>query len=175
MTTRTFIQQGRGYGPDAVSIVVKLDNVIVYQGTVNTLDETPPEFFDPESGIEVDLFTWTQDINYSGTRALEITVIDGSLLVADTVANYTPIPSTETPLTATSSGPDGFVPFYNKDYDGYIVSEPFANPKIDGVAVERNRGLDETNPLLGQWTYLLEAGSVFTADIKIDQGLDVTP
>lgn len=171
MTTRTFIQQGRGYGSEPVTITVKLDNAIIYQGAVDTLDETPPEYFDPTSDIEVTVFSWTQDVAASGTRELEITVHTGALLITDTIANYTTKSNSAPPPQYISSGPDEYLCFYNTTVgDDVIISDPFLSPAIDGIAIERERLLDDPVPLSGQWTYLVEAGSVFTTPVGIKAG-----
>lgn len=88
MTTRTFKQQGQAYGSLPVAIVAKIDGVEVFNGTVPTLDEpyqltgTDPV---PPGG---DLFSWTDDLAFSGTKTMEISVANGFLVVMETVANY---------------------------------------------------------------------------------------
>lgn len=172
MTTRTFIQQGRGYGPEPVSIVAKIDGVIVYEGEVDTLNEPLPILPGPVADVAVNIFSWTGDLLYTGSRVLEITVNNGTLFLEDSLANYTPKLNPNPPPPAFSSGPDEYLCFYNEDIDGDIISDPFVDPKVDGNEIARDRKLDAENPLTGQWCYLIGAGSVFTTTVMINSGFE---
>lgn len=171
MTIRTFIQQGRGYGEDPVNITAKINGVVVYQGAVDTIDQPLPPLPTPFEGAEVTLFSWEEDIEFEGTVSLEITVDSGSLLLTDSLANYSMIAVTIPYVEVRSSGPDEYELFYYETIDGVVYSDPFSDPKIDGDEVVRIRDQDPENLLTGQWYYVLPGDSVFTATVNIQKGV----
>ena len=163
MTTRTIKQLGIAYGAEPANITAKIDNVVVYQGTVNTLNAPFPNLPDLNYTVSNELFSWTTDVNFTGPQTLEID-IDGNvnLLVADIVANYTPIQqvsNTTGNISIVSSGPDGFVGF----------SWPaFGNTYVDGGFVPAD-GINH-DPLAGQWWFVPTVS--FVESFTVPQGLE---
>jgi len=118
MTTRTFRQMGIGFGSQPANITAKINNVVVYQGPVTTLDEPFPTLPNLDYTVTNVLFSWSEDVTYAGPAVVEIQVDENSdLLVADINANYTAIPNpafvdaNTTPEVGSviSSGANGFL------------------------------------------------------------------
>lgn len=168
MTIRTFKQKGQAYGSSTASIVATVDGVVVYSGTVNTLDQSMPSFPDLENSYGVDLFTWQEDVTFSGTQTLSISVTGSDLLLTDSVANYITIEDPANPGNYISGGADLYGQFFNETVDGVVYSDPFTNEEIDGVA--QSGPPDASLP--GQWYWKIPAGSTFTATINVQAGLE---
>lgn len=170
MAIRTFIQEGRGYGADPVEITAKINGVVVYQGPVDTVDEPLPPLPGLPSGSDTLIFSWERPIDFSGSVEMEITVGNGTLLLTDSFANYTPKKISEDPVVVVSSGPDEYLSFYFETIDNVTYTDPMQNPKIDGVEVVRDRNFNPADPLEGQWCYVIGEGSVFTSTVLIAAG-----
>lgn len=160
MYPRTFKQMGIAFGSQPLEITAKVDNVVVYQGTVVTLNEPAPSLPNPEYSVTNELFSWTAPVNFEGPQVIEIIVGNGAeLLVADLTANYTPLPG-DVANTIVSSGADGFEIFR---------WEQFGNTYINGVLQEA----DSINhsELTGPWWWVLAPGSDFVENINVAKGL----
>jgi len=171
MTTRTLRQLGLGYAAEPLTIVAKINGVVAYEGPLTTVDEPVPT--GPETPADweknVPLFTWTNTVDFEGTAEVEVAVSgNGTLIIATTVANYTAkfATSPEGKKILVSSGPDEYIAFVTSPDD------PYVNPKIDGITVERTRGVNPEKPLFGQWFYQVNSGSVFTGTLNIQKGLE---
>jgi len=170
MTTRTFKQQGLAYGSSPVTLVAKIDGVEVFNGTVATLNEPVPSV--PVDGLmystaPVGLFTFTDDVAFSGTKTLEISVSGGTLIVAGLLADYTPYTPQSTPVDpAKYPGPGKFGCAFINTVDGVTENNAIINVTIDDVAQEAAR--DNTVALY----YAVEPGSVLKATLQISKGID---
>lgn len=160
MTTRTFIQRGKAYGAVPCTIIAKIDNAVVYEGPVTTVDESLPT----QAWIQAntDLFSWTSTVDFQGTQTMEIAVTGSVLTIATTVANYNSL---------QNPGADHYGTFFYETIGGIRYQHPFANVKIDGVAQPVQ--VDETAPGQGHWN--IRPGQVFTTDLRINPGYDFTP
>ena len=166
MTTRTFKQQGLGYGTEPLTIVAKINGVVAYEGPVTTVDQPLPAAGGTDED-HVALFSWTNTVDFAGSAEVEIAVSGpGTVLIAQTLANYSPVfvKNAEGIDTAVSSGPD--------EYRSTGLADPIENPKIDGVEVTRDRDLDPDNILTGQWYYRVGGGSIFTGTLQVQTGID---
>jgi hypothetical protein len=163
MTTRTFKQMGVAYGTQDLEITAKVDNVVVYQGTVVTLNEPMPS--DLSFSVTNELFSWTADIDFSGTQVIEITVSNGTaqLLIADLKANYSWLQG-NTANTYVSSGPNNYVTF---------TWEPFGNTYINGTLVD-SQTIDHTI-LKGMWWWQLSPGDQFIENVTVNPGAPTPP
>ena len=177
MTTRTFKQRGLGYGEEPVNIVAKINGTVAYEGPVTTVDE--PLLSGPETEADwernVPLFAWANAVDFEGTAEVEIAVVgDGILIISKTVANYSPevTKNAEGKFVIVSSGPDKYIPYYSTLVDGVAFSDPYVDPKINGVEVDRIRDFDPEHPLNGQWFYTVVGGSTFTGTLEIQPGLE---
>jgi len=169
MTARTFKQYGQGYGATPATIAVTIDGVEIFNGDIPTLNEPVP--FPPIVSSEtlgVEIYSWTNDVTFQGTKSLQITVANGTLFMTDGFANYFKYISPSWP--DSSSGPDNFIFFYEVAIDGNIITDPLTDVSIDGVAQTRTRGVDQ----YGQWPWVLGAGQVLTATINIIAGYEST-
>lgn len=158
MTIRKFVQNGQGYGADAVEIRAKIDGVTVFEGAVPTVDQPlPSDLIDISEPIG-NIFEWQSTVEFSGTAALEIEVLaGGALLVADTAADHVD------PADSATIGS-----FYT---DEAGTSDPFSAVAINGVPVLAPiRDLDSERILKGQWHQRLNIGDVLTALITISAG-----
>lgn len=163
MTIRKFIQNGQGYGADAVEIRAKIDGVTVFEGAVPTVDQPLSDDLSDIPEPTGNIFEWQSTVEFAGTAALEIEVLaGGALLVTRTVADYA------NPLDSTALGS-----FYT---DGAGIFDPFSAVAINGVPViARIRDLDPENILDGQWWYILSTGDVLTAQVTILAGRTAAP
>ena len=169
MTVRTFKQRGAVYtsSDSAANLLVKIDGQEVFNGSVSVVDMAT--FFQIEHGQSdygYDLYSWQDDVLFAGTKELEVTVTSGTLLLTNTVANYTSLaPGSE------SSGPDTFGFFYaNKIDSSRTMTDPFTNVKIDGLT-------QTSNPIegqFGQWHWKVTSGSTLTATVTVMVGKDIS-
>lgn len=177
MTTRTFIQQGRGYGSDPVSVVASLDGNQIFSGTIPTLDQPVPNLpFDFDSFSGANLFTWTTELEFQGTMAYQITVTGGTLILGYTVANYTG--NNEAPSPEFDVGEPGTAENYGYFYASGglspdpaevppLIWDPMTEVTINGVSRTQYRTSDED---VGQFFWTLPAGSIFAATLNINAG-----
>jgi len=169
MTIRTFIQRGQAYGIEPVTITAQIDGVQVFSGPVNTIDEPVPALPSLDTQIGVDIFSWAEDVLFSGTKTMEITVTGGTLLVTSSSANYCPVTGDLSPLTF-STGPDIFAPYYTiEQADGSLFTDPITNVFINGVSVER----DTESGLTGNWIWKVPHGTAFVCTINVQSGVEV--
>ena len=163
MTVRTFKQYGQGFGSDPVSIIAKINDVIVFEGDIPTVDEPLPLQPDLIDNFDNVLFSWENTVDFAGTANVEITVGgSGTLMLTATVANYI------TGNIETST--DVYGSFYSYTEEEVAIFDPFTNPKINGVDVVRVRDWVPTTPLDGQWMYTLASQSTFTGTLNINAG-----
>jgi hypothetical protein len=168
MANRTFKQLGQAYGSTPVSVVVYVDGTEVYSGTVPTVDQPVPALPDTNISLTSQLFTWEKAMSASGTSVLEVTVTGGTLVLADTLANYCKIwaPNT-TPKTISSTGVDGWDELNDLTAGPppppYV--DPFSNVTISGIA----KTADHTN-LPGQYYWSLQSGDTFSCTVSYVAG-----
>jgi hypothetical protein len=152
MTTRTFKQFGHAYGAEPAQITVRINAQEIFSGDVATVDEPFPEKLLAEAGLGSELFVWTEDSAFAGTRAVEITVTRGSVILTSTHADHT-----------IAAAPEEFDHFYIVTQDGVDYTECMSNVAVNGVALPR--AWDGVN--VGQYHCHLAEGSVYTATINI--------
>lgn len=160
MTTRTFKQLGQSYGSTPAIITATINGTVVFSGEITSID-IPLPILPDLSVIGTELFTWTNTVDFSGTQPFSISVANSPLLLTDTRADY-----------CVANNVSQFQSFYSYIQDGINISDPFSNTAIDGVAVQR--GPDSTN-LLGQWYWIIPAGSTFTATLNVNAGVEPPP
>lgn len=175
MTTRTFKQHGQAFGSNTVTVTAKIDGVVIFTGPIAALDEPFPAFPDSGSLLYNELFAWTEDAAFAGSRNLEITVSGGILLLTDTLANFASSSLVTDPVSVVVSDATHFYSFYVFEENGTNVYDPFTNIEIDGApksaihtVAPGQIALYEALP--GQWYWRINAGSVFTATVNIQAG-----
>jgi hypothetical protein len=170
MTTRTFKQQGLAYGSSPVTLVAKVNGAEVFNGTVTTLNEPIPAA--PVDGLvyssdPADLFTFTDDAAFSGTKTLEISVSGGTLIVAGLLADYSSYAAPSTPVDPSKyPGAGKFGSAFANTVDGITQNNAVINVTIDDVA----QAVGEE--VIGTRYYNVEPGSVFKATLQISKGID---
>lgn len=159
MTTRTFKQMGQAYGSTPCAITATINGVIVFSGEIPTLDIPFPIL--PNTAIStVDLFTWNNTVDFSGTQSFSISVANAPLLLTNTQADCVLANNT----TAFSS-------FYSYDNNGVTVVDPFTNVAIDGVVMQKS---PDYSTMTGQWYWSIPAGSTFSATLNVSAGVEPT-
>lgn len=170
MVTRTFIQQGQGYGSTPVNVTVKLDGNTVYSGVIPTVDQAPPQGGTGEgSGPVTNLFSWTNDTSFSGTQDFRVEVAPGGiLLMTQTVANYTEtVDNIAGNVVVIPGNVNGFLGFWTEQIGDASIGDPFTNETIDNVPQEEH---PDPGQLSGQWWWYVSGGSVFAATLNVPQG-----
>jgi hypothetical protein len=157
---RTFTQKGQAYGNVACKITAKIDGAVVFSGEIPTANTPIPLLPDSTIDLGVDLFSWSEPVDFSGSRELEITVDDALLMITDTNADYVD------PKDSSKTGV-----FYHVDVDETIYGDPFTDVKINGVA--QVGPYDPNMP--GQWYWRVDPESVFTAVVNILPGVVPLP
>jgi hypothetical protein len=169
MTIRTFKQLGQGYGTSPLIITASINNAVVYQGEIPTVDQPVPEsYFDLPGDFGEQLFSWELDTAFAGTVEMSFSVTgDGVLVLTDASANYigvtnpTPDPVTKKPAYI-NGGPDVFGSFYQVTMPEYTLGDPFTNVRINDVVQEIQRGT-----LYGQWWWTITAPATFSCTVNI--------
>jgi hypothetical protein len=164
MTTRTFKQRGQAYSSLPVTIVAKIDDVEVFNGVAPT-QNTPYQLtgFDQEinwADLGNDLFSWTDDVTFSGSKTVEISVGDGYLVLMNTVANY--------PLLDAENVENQWSFVYSNQVDGVLCTNPWSNMTINGQAQNPNTEIP------GQTYWLLPPNSTFSCTINITASMGST-
>jgi hypothetical protein len=191
MTTRTFRQYGQAFGTGPVTVVAAIDGVEVFNGTVsvlNSLVPTVPEEIQPL--VPEVLFSWSEDVNFEGTRSMQITVSGGNLLLKNTYANYgvafDGIPIVR--YAGLTGGPELFTPFYAHSIDAppdpccqdtecenrpTLIHDPLSNVSINGVGQTREYvNTTDGTVLAGQACWHIPDGAEFTATVNIFSGAE---
>jgi hypothetical protein len=165
MTVRTFKQLGQGFGPDPVGIIAKINDTIIFEGTVDAINE-PFIISGENKEFNNVLFSWENTVDFSGTSNLEIVVTGpGAIVLSKIVANY--VSDLDIYLD-----PDSFGEFYHFTQNDIKIFDPLSDPKINGVDISRQRELDSDIPLIGQWHYAVMSDSTFTATVNISAGIE---
>lgn len=162
MTVRTIKQAGVAFGAQTANITAKINDVVVYQGPVTTLDEAVPVLPNLSYQVTNDLFSWTvPDVSFTGLQTLEITNDNNAtLLVAGLTQNYTPVPNdpvANVPPSTHSSGPDGYIG---------LVPAQFGNTYVNGVL----QSVTHTTETEGQWWWTIPPGGTFIENMTIEPG-----
>jgi hypothetical protein len=156
MTTRTFQQLGLAFGAQTANITAKINDAVVYQGPVTTLNEPFPTLPNINYIVTNELFSWTADVTSSGPLILEITIDqNANLLIAELEANYSRVGNVG---NSRSSGADGYV--------GLVYSQ-FGNTYINDQLQSVTHG-----DLTGQWWWKLPNNGTFVENITIEPGIE---
>ena len=155
MTTRTFKQYGIAFGEQPIEIVAKIDNTVVYQGPVTTLNQPVPYLPDLDFQVDNELFSWTSDVSVTGEKIIEIQVTGQALLVvAELKANWSRMSNVN-----VSSGPNNFVGFN---------SSQFGNAYINGIGMQPNT--TDYDSLGGQWWWPIPPNGNLIQHVNIPVG-----
>jgi hypothetical protein len=191
MTTRTFQQRGQAYATGPVIVAASINGVEVFNGSVpvlNSLVPSTPEEIQPL--VAPVLFSWSEDVNFEGTRSMHITVSGGSLLLKNTYANYG-LAFDGNPVTryaGLTGGPELFVPFFAFNADlppdpcctdvecanrPTLISDPLSNVSINGVLqTSAHVNMIDGTVLAGQNCWHIPDGAQFIATVNIFAGAE---
>lgn len=149
---RIFQQLGHGYGPSPTTIVVQIDGTTVFSGPVPTADEPVPGE-DLAHNYGVLCFDWTEsDTYFAGEKTLSIAVTNGVFKIGETLAQ------------SSNVDPTAYGSIYKEALGNLLLGDPLTNVVIDGVS----RSRPEQAPLLGQWGWVLAAGSSLSATMRVN-------
>jgi len=168
---RTLKIKGLGFSTtaDDVEITVKIDGNIIFSGPVQT-DKTTPYNPSVPVGTPISNLTpgtvaeWTENIEFAGTRTLEITASKGVFHHTLTTSSYMPVAPKTDPTAIFSSG-ENDVPCYALETETGIVRSPYTNVTINDVADEC------INAPGGLHVWGIEADKSLVATLNISAGL----
>lgn len=152
MLQRTFRQYAQGFGSAPVQAVVTIDDVTVFSGTVNTLNQPAPPMSDSGTTLDNLAWSWQGDAAYQGTRAITVAVTGSTLVLGQTLAN-------------SPYNDDGALwgQVWSQEINGVRYFDPFTDVRIDGIAQSTNF----TAAQVGQRWWRIPAGSTWTATMNI--------
>ena len=170
MTNRTLQFLGLAYGNSAVTITATIDNVVVYNDTVTTLDEV---MLDPGTDWTTtnQLFAVENSdqfpIEFSGSRVMSVTVTGGEgIFLTHVLSNYIAQPTQVGNIWANTPGnATTFVSCYRgTPTNSEETSDCRSNVVIDGVAPEPY----VKSP--GIWTWQVNDGSTLVCNLNVGLG-----
>ena len=164
MTTRTVKMYGLGYGASPAEVTITFDGVVVYDGTVPTVNETLPI-----NGTQLEneqlICTFEIPVELTGTKPMTCAINLGDCVsFAKIEANYGVIPTAN---IVVSNGPDEF---YNIVGLG-VKEDPRTNVYISEVAQNPTRSPSQT----GTWTWNLFRGYTLSHDVTIGPATTAIP
>jgi hypothetical protein len=167
MTLRTFKQYGKAFGTEQLSLIASLDGVEIFNGLIPTSDNEAAVDMSTMTWPYGDvLFTWTEDIEFAGTKEMQIQLHgQGYLMLTSTNANYVCIAETDPFHTTIPGSAEFFNGFYSQKFDGYEAHDPYTNVVIDGKPCNPN----DTGETRGQWTWIVHGGSEFVATLNVNK------
>lgn len=183
---RTIKIQGVGFSETSAEVQISLDGTVIYQGPVLSSQQPfrpsyvmgSEQLVDPAtlSGFDAyaalyNVATWTETVDFSGTRNVEIVATKDAFLFSKARSNYMPVSRTEDPTTMFSSGEKGFISPYYQQQSGGVFRDPCTNVTIDGVPQQRNPDSDPTKEY-GQWTWGIQQGQTLAFTLNISAGLE---
>lgn len=153
MTQKNIIQRAQGYGAQPVTVTVKIDGDIVYQGSIPTLNQPAPSAplpWVPDRG-EI-AWSWSVPAEFGGIKGMSIDVDNGVLFLYDTYYAMSDTPEVVQPLS-----------YFREDND-VLTSDPLSNVRLNGVlqAVPRDIGG------AGQWVWKLLAENNLTCSVHVE-------
>ena len=183
---RTIKLQGVGFSETSAEIQVSVDGAVIYQGPVlssqqpfhisyaigseQLVDPTTLDGLDAAAAL-YNVATWTENVNFSGTRNVEIVAIKDSFLLSKNSSNYMPVYRVEDPTTMFSSGEKGYISCYYQQESSGVFRDPNTNVTIDGIAQIRNTEEYPTKQL-GQWAWGIQQGQTLAFTVNISAGLE---
>jgi len=152
MSQKTIIQRAQGYNNSPVTVTVKIDNNVVYQGEIPTTNTPPPvlpDFWTPELGV--DSWSWTVSEDFEGVSNMTVDIDNGTMLLCDTL------------FTLNSQPEEVFQLVYLHQDSEIQTADPFTEVKINNALQTVPRDPDHA----GQWVWKLYAGDSFSCQVNI--------
>ena len=180
---RTFYQMGLAFDVvDGIpaTINVSIDGKPIYNGPVPGVSSPYPSYstridgIPPYTGppgavysipvIQQTLFTWPVDIDFMGPVTMTIEVMNCTLLLGDTRADYMENTGKHTDLVGNLD--------HYQEIDGIRCQDSFTDVKLNGQPLQR--GIKDERegapPLIGKWVWQIPSGSMFETTIHINPG-----
>lgn len=177
MINRTFTQLGRGYSTVPVEIIARINDITVYEGEVDTVDQPAVA----SECVAKPLFTWHRPVEQTNIMRVEIRVFFGELILHDTKANHVWCAEIDGSLhTGHPPWPGGeqyfAAPNQFQISPSTCARDPFSNVKIDGIARDKNyTDYMLSRPMIGQWRWVIPDGSVWTAEMETNLAVHAAP
>jgi hypothetical protein len=173
MTNRTLQFLGLAFGDSAVTITATIDNVVVYNNTVATLNEplvndgthwtTTNQLFTVENSDQF-------PIEFAGSRTMSVSVTGGEgIILARILSNYMGQEGTQ--IGNEWVGTPGNATTFVKCYHGAPTNSEGtpdcrSSVVIDGVP----QVPDRTTNSQGIWTWKVKNGSTLVCNLNVSQG-----
>jgi hypothetical protein len=136
---------GQGYGTDPAFVVARLEDLVVYEGNVHTIDQIG---FNTAPETQVVLFTCELPVTFEGLKPMSVEVITGTVVLAHVHATHC----------------------YANCNDLYFPlcpgSDVRKNVKID------NKLQVPDQELPGTWSWTVSSGSTLSCDLDIVGGYE---
>jgi len=148
----TIIQRAQGYGPTPVQVTVAVDDHVIFDGTVPTVDQPLPllpEEWTPELGV--DSWSWQIYQYFNGQQSMVVTVKNGTMLMCGTFYSLSQDPGNVRAL------------FFHHKEQGISTGDPLTDVVINSAAQIPPRDPDTA----GQWIWKLVGGSTLSCQINI--------
>lgn len=159
---RTIKIMGVGIGTEPVEIAVEVDGVALATRPIYMIADRTAE----KNSRSV--CSWSEDISFTGSRHLKITVVRGEFWYISALSNYMPLREKTAQDTVISSGATNFLPCYQQVEPEGVYLDPNANVTIDGFALTRE--VRDPSHKFKQWPWQLLPGTVFESDLMITAG-----
>lgn len=158
MTDRIFQQYAQGFGSSPCQVICQIDGNTVFDGAVTTTNQPISDLVSNLPNLDYTLnnvaWTWTGNVEFSGTQSLSISVTGSPLLLGPTLANN--------PYDVANIAV--FHNFYVANIAGTGYADPLSNVAIGGVLQTPPNNPSEN----GQRWWTIPAGSTFTASMNVD-------
>lgn len=149
--TRTLQFFGQAYGDTPVTLIVTINNSEVFNGTVNTIPETPPRGLETTEQVLLFSVPFASGVEGRGLFPMTVSVDGGTGVILGSVkSNYAPTG------VGTNSGPDL--------YTGVSSGDVRSDVEIDGIAqIEPVRESGKS----GSYCWLVYSGSTLSHKLNL--------
>jgi hypothetical protein len=172
MTNRTLQFLGAAYGNSDITITATIDNVVVYNNTVTTLDEEIPLPEDLGNIVFPTLFSVENSdqfpIEFAGARTMSLTVTGGEgIILTNVLSNY--MEQTVQIGTVSRQAPGNATAFV-VCYKGIPTNSEGTIDCRSSVILNGNVQVPPLTPSTGTWTWEVNTGSTLVCNLNVSQG-----
>lgn len=152
MSQKTIIQHARGYNTSPVTVTIKIDSNVIYQGEIPTINALAPDMpVDWALDLGADSWSWAVAQDFEGDVNMTIDIDNGSMLICDTCYTLESDPDIQRHLD------------YLHIDNGINTLDPITNVTINNIVQPTPR----TDDSAGQWIWKLNAGDSFSCQVNI--------
>jgi hypothetical protein len=173
-TNRTLQFLGGAYGNSNVTITATIDNVIVFNSTVATLDQEAPSTGDVTKPMPVLFSVENSDqfpVDFAGSKSMSVAVSGGDSVILDSVlCNYmlnATASNVANVATINYGNATGFIACYN----GNPSNSEGTFDTRSGVAINGVVQVPDLAPKSqGTWTWAVNTGNTLTCNLNVSAG-----